>query len=190
MSDNVTFEEIRAILKESEQERRELTREIRAMAAQQKATDRRLGEYANGWGEIVEDVACRSIHRLFKKLGFAGEAFRRLCKQDMDGNALMEIDFLLVGTLRDRPVCILFEIKSRMKREFVSEHLERIAEFRKVFPEYASRDVQGGVAAISYAQGTDRYAERQGLWVLRSRDDLMRLANRKSFAPKVWPAIQ
>ena len=58
--------------------------------------------------------------------------------------------------------------------------------FKQAFSEYATWDVQGGLAALTFEEKSDRYAFRNGLWVLKCQDGITSIANGENFQAQVF----
>jgi len=53
----------------------------------------------------------------------------------------------------------------------VDEFLEKLSRFKISFPHYQNYQADGAVAAIEINEGIDRYAYRQGLFVIKPSGD-------------------
>jgi hypothetical protein len=58
--------------------------------------------------------------------------------------------------------------------------------FRRFFPEYAQKQLYRAVAGIEIEEGADRYAYRQGLFVLAQAGETVSILNNPDFEPKNW----
>ena len=93
----------------------------------------------------------------------------------------MEIDLLLVN---DREAVVI-EVKTTLKVEDVREFLDNLKKFTFFFPRYKGVSLYGGVAGIQIEEGADKFAYRQGLFVLAgSGEGLIRILNNPEFRPK------
>jgi hypothetical protein len=94
----------------------------------------------------------------------------------------MEIDIMAVN----HEHVLLIEVKSTLTVDDVKDQLERLKELKEFFPEYTEKKVLGGVAGIVIEEGVDRYAYRQGLFVIGQSGETVRILNDERFIPKVW----
>ncbi|MFM6660361.1 MAG: DUF3782 domain-containing protein, partial [Microcystis panniformis] len=53
-------------------------------------------------------------------------------------------------------------------------------------PEYNHKQLYGAVAGIEIEEGADKYAYRQGLFVLAQRGENVAILNDTDFQPKTW----
>ena len=70
--------------------------------------------------------------------------------------------------------------------KIIKEHIERLKVFKKFFPEYSDRKVIGAVAGIVIEEGADKFAYRQGLFVIGQTGETVKILNDKTFKPKIW----
>jgi hypothetical protein len=81
---------------------------------------------------------------------------------------------------------VLIEAKSTLGVEDVRDHLERLAKFKGLFPEYSDRMVLGAVAGIVIDEDADKFAYRNGLFVIGQSGDAVKILNDDQFQPKKW----
>ncbi len=105
---------------------------------------------------------------------------RRLLKRK-DGDTL-EIYVLVVNLGH----VVMVEVKSSLQVDDVKAFLEDLRRFRHSFPEYADHQLHGAVAGMRIAEGADRFAYWQELFVLAQTGDGMRILNDVPFEPKSW----
>jgi len=94
----------------------------------------------------------------------------------------MEVDILAING----EYAVLIEAKSTLKIEDVKEHIERLEKFKTFFPEYSKRKVVGAVGGIVIEEDSNKYAYRNGLFVIGEGGDTAVILNDKGFKPKVW----
>jgi hypothetical protein len=58
--------------------------------------------------------------------------------------------------------------------------------FKTFFPEYADRKAVAAVAGIVIDEGVDRYAYKNGLFVIAQSGDTVQVMNDEKFVPKEW----
>jgi len=76
------------------------------------------------------------------------------------------------------------EVKSTLSPDDVKEFLGKLKGFRGFFPEYAERKVIGAVAGIVMESGADKFAYRQGLFVIAQKGENITILNDSKFIPK------
>ncbi len=68
----------------------------------------------------------------------------------------------------------------------IEELIENLTCFRSFFPQYHHKQLYGAIAGIDIENGADKYAYRQGLFVLAQSGDTVTILNSDSFQPKNW----
>ncbi|NJN21577.1 MAG: hypothetical protein HC812_10855 [Leptolyngbya sp. RL_3_1] len=199
MADPVTIEDIYALFQVSraEADRRSAEADRRSAEADRRSAeaDRRLQELeriaantsrevaglTTRWGQFVENLVEPAVIRLFQGRGIQVEETARRMKSKRPG-AQMEIDIFAVNG----DVAVAIEVKSRLSRQDVDDFLDRMGRFRQAFPHYGAYRIYGAVAAIEIDAGVDRYAYRQGLFVIQQTGETVEIANDQAFQPVAY----
>ncbi|MFO8073636.1 MAG: DUF3782 domain-containing protein [Polyangia bacterium] len=161
------FEEIKELFRQTD-------RKIAAVGKQ-------IGDLGNRLGEFVEGVVRPGLVRLFREQGIDVTRTLSDVKGDKNGVAL-QVDLLVVND--DAAVAV--EVKSKLSAEDVRDHLERLAKFKILFPEFASKRLMGAVAAMVLPDDVARFAEKRGLFVIGQSGEDAVLVNSESFEPRAW----
>ncbi len=159
----------------------ETDRRMRETDRQIQEVNRQLGRLGGQWGLFVENLVAPSCERLFTERGIPVHMVSRRVLKRKDGDTL-EIDVLVVNLGH----VVMVEVKSSLRVDDVKELLEDLRRFRHFFPEYADHQLHGAVAGMRIEEGADRFAYRQGLFVLAQTGDSMRILNDAAFQPKSW----
>jgi len=183
--------ELRASQQETDRQMKETDRQMKETDRQMKETDRQMQEtdqkikglsglFTSQWGKLVEALMRPGTVQLFQKRGvLVNQMTERRTGRDKKGREI-EVDMTLV----DNGTIVVVEIKTTCKVDDVTWHLEKLGKFKEAFGEYADWNVQGALAAIRFEEESDRYAHRNGLWVLKCEDGITNIANSKSFRPR------
>ncbi len=150
--------------------------------------NRRLGDIANKYGRLIEDLVAPSICRVMQRaLGFkeetvcfANERIKRAYRGDV--RRLKEFD--VVAECGD--YVMMNETKSNLRAEDVSNLIATIAIARDYFPEYRDRKIIGSVASVSLDESVVNFATSKGVLALAVGDELMDIQNPAGFVPSVW----
>jgi hypothetical protein len=168
-----TDEKIRRLSEDTDRKIKELSEEIKRV----------MGLFTSQWGRLVEALVEPGTLQLFKERGIkVNKTSKRVKLEDEEGNIIMEIDILL----ENEEVAVVTEVKTQVKVEDVKEFLEKLKKFKEYFPKYKEMKVYGAVAGIEFEEGADRYAYKQGLFVLKFKEGMIKIANDKKFKPKEW----
>jgi len=156
-------------------------REITALSAQTRAVE---NLFTSQWGRLLEALVKPGVIELFQARGIAvNRSLER--PRIRQGGEELEIDLLLVNG----DTLVVVEVKSTLRVEDVRKFLEDLKRFPDFFPEYRGYRRFGAVAALSIDESADRYAYRQGLFVLTlGREGLVTLRNDDAFRPQDFAA--
>jgi hypothetical protein len=70
--------------------------------------------------------------------------------------------------------------------EHVKDFIKELKIFKKAFPEYKDKNVFGAMAFLRVEEEADKYACKQGLFVIKATVESARIVNDKKFKPKNW----
>ena len=196
MSESVTIEDIYNLFRASQaefdrrlaaQEQKEAEAKAereRTMAELKRTverTSRAVDSLTSRWGRFVEELVEPSVLELFQAKGIDVQEIYPRARVKRQGIA-MEIDILAV----DETELVLVECKSRLSKDDVDEFLEKLSRFKEAFPHYKNYQAYGAVAGIEINEGIDRYAYRQGLFVIKTAGNMVKIVNNDNFQPKIW----
>jgi hypothetical protein len=190
-----TYEDILVLFRETDRKFQETDRKFQDLMDAQKETDRKFQEtdrkfqetarlvsnLGGQWGLFVENQVAPACERVFSERGIPVQMVSQRVKKRRGGDTL-EIDVLVVNAGH----VVVVEVKASLSVADVREFLDDLGQFRAFFPEYADWQVHGAVAGIRIEDGADRYAYRQGLFVLAQTGDTVKILNDANFQPRTW----
>ncbi|MCI0691633.1 DUF3782 domain-containing protein [candidate division KSB1 bacterium] len=152
---------------------RETQKEIDKVAKQ-------LGGVTESLGRFSEQGVLAAVKQLFDKRGIPlNHLFRNLAGH-LNGDT-METDVIGVGPEH----AVLIEVKLRLRQSHVKEFLEKkMPRFFKFFPNQQRPVLYGGVAGMSIDEDADRFAYKQGLFIITQSGENLRIINDKKFKPR------
>ena len=209
-SEPPTFAEIREILAEVGRKNREiaalmaenearaekrgaaLDRTIEETARQMRETDRRLQEsdrrlertesfFTSQWGKLMESLVEGDLIPLLNGRGIAVEHAHERCKGRRNGEHF-EFDILAVN----RRDVVVVEVKTTLRSEDVTRFLSRLSRFTDLAREYRGKRILGAVAYLKSDGSVTTYAERKGLFVIRTTGSSASILNAADFEPRVF----
>jgi len=137
------------------------------------------------WGRFMEVLVDSGAVKALRDCGLGINRSASNVKEEMQ-NGLgrgMEIDVLCWGD----EIIVAVEVKTTLRIEDVREHEERLERFFKCFPKFSGMKLYGAVAGLSFAEESDRYAYKRGMYVLTLiGDTLVRVINGEKFRPREW----
>jgi len=149
-------------------------------------TDKRIKELAElftgQWGKLIEALIAPGCLALFKERGIKVTQRYPSPYSEKNGKT-MEIDVLLVNDTE----LVVIEIKTTASVRHIDELLLDLQEFRYFFPHFKNYKIYGAIAALRYYAEGDKYAQRKGLFVLKSTgENLIQMQNDIKFKPKAF----
>ena len=174
--ERATPQEVWAILRELTESRKETDRRMQE-------TDRRLRKldelFSGQWGKLMEALVEGDLSTLLNRRGIRVDHTVSNPRKE-HGARRWEIDILAVNG--DQVVVV--EVKTTLKVSHVDHLLGLLPEFTELMPEYGSRRIHGAVAYLKADESSARYAERQGLFVIRATGSSAGIVNHEDFTPR------
>jgi len=192
MSEPITIEDIYKLFQNSQEQADRRAAEFeRLMAEREKSlaklertverTSKAVDALTTRWGRFVEELVEPAVLRLFQARGIDVKEVHPRVRTKRQGVA-MEIDILAV----DDTELVLVECKSRLSKDDVDEFVEKLHRFKISFPHYENYRAYGAVAGIEINEGIDRYAYRQGLFVIKPSGEGVAIVNDETFRPLAY----
>jgi uncharacterized membrane protein YkoI len=160
----------------------------RLLKEQNQETDRRIrevskqiGNLGGKWGRFVENMVAPACETIFLNRGIPVHQVSQRIKKRLNGKTL-EIDVMVTNEHH----VLVVEVKSSLGVDNIKELIDDLTQFRQFFPEYAQKQLYGAVAGIEIEEGADKYAYRQGLFVLAQTGETVAILNDLDFQPKDW----
>lgn len=188
----VTLDDIFAIFRESEQQRKEyqqafeerhriVEQEMEALRKAIEQTNKQVGGLTSRWGEFVENMIKPAAARLFKEQGIDVHYTAMRVKGDGDRGS-MEIDILVENANE----IVVIEVKSHLEIGNVKQFLKVLGRFKEAFPKYQNHKLYGAVAGIKIDEQANEYATQEGLYLIEPAGDSVIIANSQNLKRRVW----
>ncbi len=178
------FKETSAQFKETDARLSQQFKETDALLSRQfKETGEQIrqleGLFGSQWGKMLEALVKPGALRLFQDWGVDVHRRYERSVSQINGRT-MELDLLL----ENGDDVVVVEVKSTLKVADVQEFLVDLDQFLDFFPQHRDKSIYGAVAGLTIDEYADRYAYRQGLFVLSvTGDGLVRILNNDQFRP-------
>ena len=176
-----TADDVWRLLGELIEAQKDTDRRFKETDKQIKRLSKEIGALGGRWGRFVENMVAPACETIFASRGIPVHQVSQRVKKKLD-NKTLEIDVLVTNENH----VLVVEIKSSLSVEDVKEFVEDLREFREFFPEYKDKQLYGAVAGIELEGGVDKYAYRQGLFVLAQAGETVGILNGDGFEPKSW----
>ena len=147
------------------------------MKADRKRLNQQLGELANKWGTVVEDMVVPNIPRIAREyFGWSDiEDFmvRRKVRNKRDASQRREFDVIAVG---DNQV-IINETKSTPRIDYIDEFIEILTQIEDYFPEYTGKTIIPIFASLHIGEDVVNYLTRKRIYAMAMGEETMELKN-------------
>jgi hypothetical protein len=171
------FKEIRELFKETDRRSKETDRQL-------KETDKQIKDlsrlFTGQWGKLIEALVEPGVKKLFvdRNIGVR-ETHRRI--ESVRNGSTMEVDLLLIN---DQDIVVI-EVKTTLQVDDVRDFVVKLQNLLQFFPKYKSYNIYGAIAALQMEEGADRFAYKQGLFVLKAgKENMVEMLNDLKFKPK------
>ncbi len=158
--------------------------------ASRKEMNKRWGDLSASLGMLVENIVAPSIPRVLREVfGCPDEEIESLAvrlrrKHPTRRDHNREFDTVAAGC----GYVLIVESKTQLNADAVGEFADRLPEAREYLPEFAERGYRfvGVVAGLYVDPSVVAFAERRGLIVLGTGEDLMEVLNSPGFTPRTY----
>ncbi len=175
------FQETDLLIQQVGKEVERVSQEVEQVSKEVQRVSRDIGNLGGKWGRFVENMVAPACETLFLNRGIPVHQVSQRVKKKLNGKTI-EIDVLVTNENH----VLVVEVKSNLGVDDVKELIADLEKFRQFFPEYKQKQLYGAVAGIEIEQGADKYAYRQGLFVLAQSGESIAIVNDTDFQPKTW----
>ena len=148
-----------------------------------KETDRQMKKtdsyFQSQWGKLMETLVDGELVRHLNQRNIEVTGTTGRSKRVWNGKQY-EFDNIVING--DEVVVV--EVKTTLGPEEVKHFLSKLKDFKHVAHEYKDKIIYGLVAYLQVDSEADKYAERQGLFVVRATGNSSSLLNAENFIPK------
>ena len=135
--------------------------------------------FSTPWSKLVDRLVEGELASLLQAHGFDVYATSTRLRGVRDGE---QYEFDIVASTIDETIVVKVASMLEMEEmEHFQGQLERILSF---MPECKEQPIYGAVAYLRADERADRYAQRQGLFVIRATGKSARIVNEEGFKPK------
>ena len=125
------------------------------------------GGFTNEFGKIIEDLCRPAALKIFKKEGIGIDHIYEGPRHGRKDEEEIEVDVLLCN----KTAAVAVEVKTTCFKKDIDHFLKQMKNFKKIFHEFEDKTVYVAIAAMRFANGSDTYARRKGMYVLTPAND-------------------
>ena len=188
MSNSITIDDIYKLFQKSQEELDSRFAEIDKRLSKMEAScvgvinSKYFDDLTNKRDNFFEDILVPSLYDLFADRGMNIQQTAQSLSSHRH-EKLIKIDILAVC---EEHKVLLMEYQIDSDENSIDEFIEKLACFKVAFPHFKDYQAYGAVAGIEINEGIDRYAYRQGLFVIKPSGDGVAIANDDDFKPVAW----
>ena len=157
----------------------------RVLDKQAKASERSInqmkGVFTSQWGELVESLVEGDLVTLMQERRVAVDSIHQRVYGRRNGE---DYEFDIVAG--NGAEVVVVEVKTTLRSEDVTHFLGKLRRFTVYEPRYRGERIYGAVAYLKADGAVTKYAERQGLFVIRATGDSASIINAEDFEPAVF----
>ncbi|MDE0092239.1 MAG: hypothetical protein OXN83_03010 [Oligoflexia bacterium] len=170
--------EIRACQKETGEQ-------IKELSVETKKTDKRLKKaeelFTSQWGKLMESLVEGELVKLLNERGIVVVSSSSNMKGEYKGQN-WEFDIVAVNGKE----VVLVEVKTNLKVKDINYFTKKLNAFTTWKREYKGKTIYGAVAYLRSDEHSVKYAEKQGLFVIRATGNSASIINKQDFEPKAF----
>ena len=150
-----------------------------------KKMNKMRGIWSNAWGDFVESLVSGSLVKMLQEWIPSINMIMKNIEGQRNGYDC-EFDIIAINN----EALVATEVKSTLNVKDVKDFLEKLKNFSMFLPQFKNYKVYGAVAYLKVTQSADKFAMKQGLFVIRATGDSGEILNKKgAFEPKVITQI-
>jgi hypothetical protein len=177
------LQEVKQILKENAEQQKETDRQMKETDRIVKEIGKRLGDFTNSFGDVVEYMIAPNLQEKFRDLGYDfQEASTKHKVRDKKNDISFEIDVFL----QNGDTAMLVEIKANLTIGDINKHITRLEKMRKYADQRGDkRRFLGAVAGIVVEDNEKEYTLSQGFFLIEPTGENFHITSPSS-KPKEW----
>ena len=168
-------------LKKTDDQMKKTDFQMKRTDLQMKKIHKRIKElnelFTGQWGKLMESLVEGDLIKLLKKKGIDVEVTVQNIKSKK-----WQLDIVAINGEE----VVVVEVKTTLSLKDVDIFIGKLKEFKMVLPKYADKKVLGAVAYLKANEGSERNAEKKGLYVIRATGSSSSIINESGFKPRVF----
>ena len=163
----------------------ETSEKIAELSFEVKKTNKGLREardlFTSQWGRLIESFVKGGLVDLLKEKNIDVISTESNMEGTYKGKN-WELDIVAINGSE----LVIVEVKTNLKVKDIDHFSKKLEFFTKWRPIYKGKKIYGAVAYIRTDEHSTKYAEKQGLFVIRATGNNAKIINQKNFKPKTY----
>ncbi len=181
MEPQIEIQELKKLMSEliaSQQETKERFKDLEERFKDTDAFIRRVqGQFSSQWGKLIESLVEGDLINLLKQRGI-------LISETSKNRSGKDFEFDIIA--HNGVEIVIVEVKTTLKVSDVDYFLSKLYRAKEWMQEYRDYEIYGCVAFLKSDEGSEKYAERSGLFVIRATGDSASIVNGEDFVPTIF----
>nr|VFK48584.1 MAG: Protein of unknown function (DUF3782) [Candidatus Kentron sp. TC] len=179
----ITYEEVLSLFQETDRRFKETDRRFKETERMIERLGQQIGGLGDKFGYFTEGMALPSMERILaERFGMTVILPRARIRKNGE---TIEIDVLAYAN-DDINLAVLVEVKSRVKREAISQLQKLTERFREFFPEHRDKAAMGILAGVDWDRSIAEKAREAGFLTASIRDEMFEITAPKEFRARRW----
>ena len=179
--DDVSYEKFLKGMESLRESQKQTDEQMKKTDLQMKKIHKRIKElnelFTGQWGKLMESLVEGDLIKLLKKKGIDVEVTVQNIKSKK-----WQLDIVAINGEE----VVVVEVKTTLSLKDVDIFIGKLKEFKMVLPKYADKKILGAVAYLKANEGSERNAEKKGLYVIRATGSSSSIINESGFKPRVF----
>jgi hypothetical protein len=142
---------------------------------------KKLSEIETRWGKFVEALVDGTLVAILNERGIEVQQ-TTMRSRGKYKTSEFEIDVIA----KNGHQVVAVEVKTTLSVNDVKRFLKKLEVFKEVFNQYSGNQIIGAVGYISVEEEANRFAARNGLFVIKATNNSAKIINKETFKPKLW----
>ena len=175
------MESLRESQKQTDEQMKKTDLQMKRTDLEMKKIHKRIKElnelFTGQWGKLMESLVEGDLIKLLKKKGIDVEVTVQNIKSKK-----WQLDIVAINGEE----VVVVEVKTTLSLKDVDIFIGKLKEFKMVLPKYADKKILGAVAYLKANEGSERNAEKKGLYVIRATGSSSSIINESGFKPRFF----
>ena len=173
------IKELRESQKKTDEQMKKTDEKIAKGETETKKLRKMLGSMGLLYGDITEEMVYRGLQNLFHAIGKDFDSIT----QNLKKKGEIEYDIVAVNGSE----VLVTEVKGKVRKDDIDVFSQkRLPQFKKFFPQYKNYKILGAIGGSVVRADIEKYAEKNGLYVITQNGDNLSLTNKPDFKAKVF----